>query len=97
MNNPVFEALLNARVTDIVDPPRSWGREEKERFLQLPPDLQHYYAEREKQRDRTVRLAQNEAAEARKSLADVEAKLAACEARLAKIEERDAEVKGAVA
>lgn len=77
MNSPVLEALIAAKVADIVDPPRSWGKEEKRRFLQLPRDLQLYYAEREKERDRVVRRAQTDAAEARRKLAEAEAKLAA--------------------
>jgi hypothetical protein len=87
MTSPVLEALLNAKVADIVDPPRSWGKEEKQRFLQLPPDLQRYYAEREKQRDRHLRRAQNEAAEARKRVAEIESKLAAAEAMIAAMKE----------
>jgi len=87
VTSPVFEALLNARVADIVDPPRSWGKEEKQRFLQLPRDLQLYYAEREKERDRVVRRAQTDAAEARRKLAEAEAKLAAVEEMLAAMTE----------
>lgn len=86
MTSPVLEALIAAKVADIVDPPRSWGKEEKRRFLQLPRDLQLYYAEREKERDRVVRRAQTEAGEARRKLAEIEAKLAAAEARLEAIQ-----------
>jgi hypothetical protein len=61
----VTTALL--RLTKI-DPPRSWPDAEKVVFLSLPPDLQKYLIIREKDRDVTLRRAQNEAAEARKQL-----------------------------
>ncbi|RXH15147.1 hypothetical protein [Bradyrhizobium guangzhouense] len=97
MTSPVLEALLHAKVADIVDPPRSWGREEKLMFLQLPRPLQLYYDKREKERDRRIGRAMNEAADARKRLAEVEAKLRAREAQLAKIEEKNAEAKDVAA
>ena len=81
----MLEALLNAKVADVVEPPRSWGKEEKQRFLQLPRDLQLYFAKREQQRDDTVRRAQNEAAQARREMKELQAKLAASEERLGKI------------
>lgn len=97
MNNPVLEALALARVDELIDPPRSWGKQEKLMFLQLPRPLQLYYAERESDRERELRRAQNEAASARKSAADAESKLKACEARLAEIEEKNVEVKDVAA
>ncbi|MEY9698372.1 hypothetical protein ABIF50_002064 [Bradyrhizobium diazoefficiens] len=97
MRNPVLEALLNAKVADVVEPPRSWGKEEKQRFLQLPRDLQLYFAKREQQRDDTVRRAQNEAAQARREMKELQAKLAASEERLAKIEEKNAETRDVAA
>ncbi|BAR57289.1 hypothetical protein ACVI1J_003703 [Bradyrhizobium diazoefficiens] len=93
----MLEALLNAKVADVVEPPRSWGKEEKQRFLQLPRDLQLYFAKREQQRDDTVRRAQNEAAQARREMKELQAKLAASEERLAKIEEKNAETRDVAA
>ncbi len=51
-----------------IDPPRSWSKEEKERFQEFPRETQEYLAERENQRDRAVNQAQKEAAEARKNI-----------------------------
>lgn len=67
-----MQALISARVSDLIDPPRSWGPAEKAAFLRLPRDLQIFYAKREKERDREVRRAQNDAAEARKALAAIQ-------------------------
>jgi hypothetical protein len=50
-----------------IEPPRSWTKEEKERFKSLPRELQAYLSEREQERDRDVRRRQNEAAEERKA------------------------------
>ena len=51
-----------------IEPPRSWSKEEKERFSELPRETQAYLAERESQRDRAVNQAQKEAAEQRKAI-----------------------------
>lgn len=51
-----------------IEPPRSWTKEEKERFATLPRETQEYLAERETQRDRDHRRSQNEAAEQRKGI-----------------------------
>ncbi len=51
-----------------IEPPRSWTKEEKERFSSLPRETQEYLANREQERDRAVRQSQNEAAEHRKAL-----------------------------
>lgn len=51
-----------------IEPPRSWTKEEKERFKSLPRETQEYLAAREQDRERTVRQSQNEAAEQRKAL-----------------------------
>lgn len=53
-----------------IDPPRSWTQDRKVMFSALPYDLQSYIAEREKQRDKAVRNAQNEAAAAKQALAE---------------------------
>ena len=67
-----MQALISARVSDLIEPPRSWGPAEKAAFLRLPRDLQIFYAKREAHRDREVRRAQNDAAEARKALAAIQ-------------------------
>lgn len=53
---------------DPIEPPRSWTKEEKERFRALPRETQEYLAERETERDRNFRRSQNEAAEQRKAI-----------------------------
>ncbi|MBN9601824.1 MAG: hypothetical protein J0G33_02715 [Afipia felis] len=49
-----------------IEPPRSWTKDEQERFKSYPRELQAYLSEREQQRDRELRRSQNEAAEQRK-------------------------------
>ena len=56
-----------------IEPPRSWTKDEQERFKSYPRELQAYLSEREQQRDRELRRSQNEAAEHRKA---IEAELA---------------------
>ena len=74
--NPVMEALVSARanemVSELITPPRSWGKAEKIAFLNLPPELQRFYAKREEQRDSEVRRCQNDVAKARKALAEAQ-------------------------
>jgi hypothetical protein len=84
VNSPVIAALQFARAEELaaaMDAPRSWSKEAKLAFLHLPPQLQEFYAAREKERDRAVRNAQNEAAEARKHLAEVRKELAALKSK----------------
>jgi hypothetical protein len=88
MSNPVMEALLCAKATErlqelLYEPPRSWTKEAKLRFLELPADLQAYLVVREKQRDREMRRSQNEAAEARKALASIQQQLSEAQQALA--------------
>jgi hypothetical protein len=51
-----------------IEPPRSWSKEEKERFATLPRDTQEYLAQRETERDTALRRGQNEQAERFKTL-----------------------------
>lgn len=44
-----------------VAPPRSWPKADQARFMTLPWDMQTVILKRESERDRAVRLAQNEA------------------------------------
>jgi len=78
MNSPVIAALRFARAEELaaaLDAPRSWSKEAKLAFLHLPPQLQEFYAVREKERDRESRRCQNEAAGARKALAEAQQQL----------------------
>lgn len=50
-----------------IEPPRSWTKDEKDRFATLPRETQEYLANREQERERAVRQSQNEAAEQRKT------------------------------
>ena len=55
-----------------IAPPRSWPKELWPRFATLPYDLQSYLSGRDKEQERVVRRAQNEAADARKALAAIQ-------------------------
>src|SRR5690606_12534789 len=50
------------------EPPRSWTKDEKERFKSLPRETQEYLAKRETERDREFRRSQNEASEKQKAI-----------------------------
>jgi hypothetical protein len=89
VSNPVLEAIVAAKVSDLIAPPRSWGHAEKVAFLKLPRDLQLFYSKREEQRDREVRRCQNEAAEARKALAETQRLLAEAREALAAIQSKE--------
>ncbi|QOG17916.1 hypothetical protein [Bradyrhizobium sp. SEMIA] len=56
--------LAMSKIAEI-QPPRSWPKEEKRRFLELPYELQVYWAKHEDRRDKEIRNAFNEAAKAR--------------------------------
>jgi hypothetical protein len=86
VSNAVLQALISAKVSDLIAPPRSWGHAERVAFLNLPRDMQLFYSKREDQRDREVRRCQNEAAEARKTLAESQQLLALAESRIAELE-----------
>lgn len=66
--NPAATPVVLAALDQIaaLEPPRSWPTAQKHRFRALPHDLQVYIAEREKERDRVLRRAQNMAAAKRK-------------------------------
>ncbi|MGH6766317.1 MAG: hypothetical protein ACREC2_11935 [Bradyrhizobium sp.] len=69
--DPTLGGDVAAAVSDIagIAPPRSWPNDRKQRFNSLPYDLQVYVAAHEASRERTIRRAQNEAANARQQLA----------------------------
>lgn len=50
-----------------IEAPRSWTKDEKERFATLPRETQEYIASREQEREHATRQSQNEAAEQRKA------------------------------
>ena len=63
-----------------VEPPRSWPAHEKHLFLDLPHDLQTFFAKHEERREKEIRRAQNEAAECRRKLKEIEDKNAGSQA-----------------
>ncbi len=64
-----------------IEPPRSWTKDEKERFQSLPRETQEYLANREQERDREIRRSQNESAEQRKILEKEKSTVAEARAR----------------
>lgn len=52
----------------LIDPPRSWTKEEQAEFATYPREAQEKIARREQDRERTLRQSQNEAAEQRKAM-----------------------------
>jgi hypothetical protein len=59
--------VLNQSVTP-VEPPRSWPKAEKALFVKLSPAIKAIIAKRESDRERELRRAQNDAAEAKKAI-----------------------------
>ena len=57
------EATDPAEQLPPIEPPRSWTKDEKERFKTLPRETQEYLSQREQERDAAIRRSQNEAAE----------------------------------
>ncbi len=55
-----------------IEAPRSWSKEEKERFNSLPRETQEYLTRRENERDTALRRGQNDTATQRKTLEDKE-------------------------
>jgi hypothetical protein len=83
-----MQALIGVKVSEMIEPPRSWGHAEKLAFLSLPSDLQRFYVKREAERDREVRRCQNELARARKALAEVQQELEVARMATRKPDER---------
>jgi hypothetical protein len=69
--DPTLGGVAAEAISDLagIDPPRSWPAGHKQRFKSLPYDLQVYVASHEAQREKALRRAQNEAANARRTLA----------------------------
>jgi hypothetical protein len=73
--NPVATWIVSEaldRVSSETEAPRSWPKEHKWRFTQLPCILRRYLVKHEHQRERTVRQSQNDAAAARQQLAAIQ-------------------------
>jgi hypothetical protein len=67
--NPVQTRACSHALEQVFDieAPRSWPKEARAEFVQLPPLIRKTIADREKDRERTLRRAQNELAELRKT------------------------------
>jgi hypothetical protein len=75
LSNPVATWMVAAameRAGDIA-PPRSWPKGLKEQFAQLPQILKKYVAEHDAQREKVLRRAQNDVADAKRALAALQA------------------------
>lgn len=72
--DPTLGGWAARAINDVakIEPPRSWPKDHKARFLMLPYDLQKYVAAHEDQRDKEIRRAHNEAATARQKLASLQ-------------------------
>lgn len=72
--NPAATWMVDAALMRVgrVVPPRSWPDKQKARFVELPADLRDYVLQHERQREKALRRAQNEAAALRQRLAALE-------------------------
>ncbi|MBR1145078.1 hypothetical protein [Bradyrhizobium sp. AUGA SZCCT0431] len=73
--NPVATWIVAEALDGIggdTEAPRSWPKEHKWRFTQLPCVLRRYVAQHERQREKVVRQAHNDAAVAKRQLADIQ-------------------------
>jgi hypothetical protein len=75
LSNPVRTAIVRAALETVIkiDPPRGWSFSERVEFASLPPDVREIIVNKERLRDKALRRAQNEAAEAKKTAATNEA------------------------
>jgi hypothetical protein len=69
--DPTLGGVAAKAISDLagIEPPRSWPADHRQRFKSLPYDLQVYLAAHEAQREKALRRAQNDAANARQKLA----------------------------
>lgn len=72
----------------VIEPPKSWDAEAKERFARLPREDQEYLVEREAERDRGVSVQQQRAAEARQKAEQEAAQIAAAKPLIVQAVER---------
>ena len=72
--DPTLGGDAAAAISDVaqIAPPRSWPGDQKRRFKSLPYDIQLFIAFHEKQREKALRRAQNDAAAARRDIANRE-------------------------
>lgn len=57
-----------ARVEPVIEPPKSWSKEEQAQFAELPSELRATIARRESERDTAISRKMNEVAEERKAV-----------------------------
>lgn len=71
--DPTLSRPVTLALSEIarIEPPRSWKKEHKGHFEALPYYLQRYIAEREDDREKTIRRAMNDAANAKQELKKV--------------------------
>ena len=65
---PAEQAQSDSENEPPIEAPRSWSKEEKERFNSLPRETQEYLARRENERDTALRRGQNDNATERQTL-----------------------------
>jgi len=72
--DPTLGGAVATAVSEVaqIDPPRSWPGDHKQSFKSLPYDIQVFVAAHDKQREKALRRAQNEAAAARREIASRE-------------------------
>jgi hypothetical protein len=75
--DPTLGGQAAATIADVakIEPPRSWPDNGKRRFRSLPYDVQIFIAAHESQREKALRRAQNDAAEAKKRVARLQQSL----------------------
>jgi hypothetical protein len=68
--DPTASPMVSAALNQIapITPPRSWPKEQGARFLSLPRAMQKQIAERETEREKAVRRAQNEVGKLKQEL-----------------------------
>jgi hypothetical protein len=66
LGNPCATPLVRiTTAASTIDPPRSWTRDEKQLFTELPVEIQRVVARRERDREIQLRRGQNEIADAK--------------------------------
>ena len=72
--DPTLGGDAATAISDVaqITPPRSWPADQKQRFKSLPHDVQVFVVAHEKQREKALRRAQNDAAAARRDTANRE-------------------------
>ena len=69
LGNPCATPIVRSTTSaSTIEPPRSWDKDAKHRFAELPVELQRVVAAREKDRETHLRRSQNELADMKKLL-----------------------------